>query len=218
MRAGERYGAWTILSDPFEKGNQGKRRRIRARCDCGTEKVVDVSNLRSRKSRSCGCAQRKHSTRGRIYHGLSDTRLYKIWRAMVRRCMNPNSPGYGGYGGRGITVCEEWLDFPSFCKWAMGSGYSDVLELDRVDTNKGYCPGNCRFTTRTIQCQNRRKQSNNTSGYIGVSLSKRTGRFRAEAWPSGSHVVLGEFDTAIEAAKVRDAFVSKHYDSPTLNF
>jgi hypothetical protein len=137
---------------------------------------------------------------------------------MIQRCTNPQCQYHKDYGGRGIEVCDEWRSFKAFQQWAESAGYADHLTLDRRNNNRGYCPENCRFVNQTVQSQNRRKHSSNTSGYIGVSFDKSRQRYRARACLNYRCVFLGYFDTAIEAAKARDAFVSKHYESPTLNF
>lgn len=84
-------------------------------------------------------------------------RLYTIWIGMKQRCHNEKNPAYPEYGGRGITVCEEWRNnFPAFYAWAMSSGYRDDLSIDRIDNDKGYSPDNCRWETRITQSYNRR--------------------------------------------------------------
>lgn len=84
------------------------------------------------------------------------TRIYRIWTAMKRRCSNPNYHEYYLYGGRGITYCDEWEEFEPFYEWAMASGYSDKLTLDRIDNDGNYTPSNCRWITIKKQCMNRR--------------------------------------------------------------
>ena len=80
--------------------------------------------------------------------------MYNIWRHMKSRCNNPNDAKFKNYGGRGIKVCDEWNDFVNFHEWCIESGYSDSLELDRIDNNGDYTPINCRWTTRKVQCNN----------------------------------------------------------------
>lgn len=88
-------------------------------------------------------------------------RLYSIWRHMRDRCYNPNNAWFHLYGGKGITICDEWSDYHTFKKWALANGYADNLSIDRIDGNKGYCPDNCRFADAITQ-------SNNTSRNVFI--------------------------------------------------
>ena len=160
---GERFGRWTVIQRA-ENSKAGMPRYI-VRCDCGNEKIVSYSNLAQGRSRSCGCLKKEiYSSRtgGASYnykHGgkLHSERLYRIWKGMKQRCLNPNTRFYSAYGGRGITVCGEWLhDYPAFRDWAMNNGYSDDLTIDRINNDAGYSPDNCRWATWKQQNGNRR--------------------------------------------------------------
>ena len=102
------------------------------------------------------------------HHGQSRTPLYRAWEAMKRRCADENHESYKDYGGRGITVCEEWENsFTAFFNWSMENGYKDGLTIDRKNNEQGYSPDNCRWTTAKVQCNNRR--SNRVIEYNGKS-------------------------------------------------
>jgi hypothetical protein len=88
-------------------------------------------------------------------HGDHLTRLYSIWKGMKTRCVNKNDSGFHNYGGKGISVCDEWQTFPPFRKWAFDNGYSDDLEIDRIDNSGDYTPENCRWVTRKVNARNR---------------------------------------------------------------
>jgi hypothetical protein len=87
-------------------------------------------------------------------HGQSKTRLYYVWHSMKNRCLNKNNSRFLYYGGRGVTICEEWLNFVVFNVWAINNGYKDGLEIDRIDNDSDYCPSNSRWVTRKTQMNN----------------------------------------------------------------
>lgn len=135
--------------------NSGRARWL-CKCECGTIKVILGKHLLSRKIQSCGCLQRERVTR----HKMSNSRLYSIYRGMKDRCYNQNMPEYHNYGGRGITICDEWLNDPSaFFKWSLENGYADDLTIDRKDNDGDYSPTNCQWSTFVEQQNNK---SNNT--------------------------------------------------------
>lgn len=107
----------------------------------------------------------KETGRFESTHGMYGTRLYHIWSGFKGRCLNEKSRDYSDYGGRGITICEEWHNPNNFFKWALSNGYDDDLTIDRIDNSKGYSPDNCRWITNAKQQRN--KRSNVVIEYCG---------------------------------------------------
>lgn len=129
----------------------------RCRCDCGETKIAAVNSLRGGLVRSCGCLIREVAAERQRTHGMHGTRTYKTWDCMIQRCSNPSSTSYPRYGGIGTTVCDRWRKFESFLA-DMGERPSG-MSLDRIDSNKGYEPGNCRWSDTLTQARNRRKRT-----------------------------------------------------------
>jgi hypothetical protein len=122
-------------------------------CDCGKPTIVLPAKVKAGSTKSCGCLKY------RIKHGYSSHPLYPKYNGMRQRCCNPNSDAYKDYGGRGITICDEWLNNPeSFFIWAEKNGGRKELQIDRIDNNGGYSPDNCRFVTCEINQQNKRNK------------------------------------------------------------
>ena len=121
-------------------------------CECGNKKIVRADSLQNGTIKSCGCARNNPRS-----HGFCGTKIYKRWEDMKARCLNHNNKHYKDYGGRGITICQEWLsDFMNFYNWAINNGYSDSLSIDRIDVNGNYEPSNCRWVTMKNQMRNTR--------------------------------------------------------------
>lgn len=136
-------------------GRVGGRATWACHCDCGNEKTIRAEHLLSGATTSCGCLRREGSHKT---HGLSQTRLCRIWKNMNSRCCNPNFPSFKAYGGRGITICEEWTGpdgLVNFYEWAINSGYDNTLSVDRIDVNAGYSPSNCRWADARLQATNK---------------------------------------------------------------
>ena len=152
---GRKIGKLTVIQ--YAGNDKGKNARWECRCDCGRRTVVAGNHLRNGHTQSCGCLQRDRASSSNTKHGGSKTRLHKTWSGMKDRCLNPNNKAYERYGGRGITICDEWRDdFQAFYGWAMSNGYSDSLTIDRVDSNGNYAPSNCRWITNKEQQNNKR--------------------------------------------------------------
>ncbi len=171
---------------------------------CGEDFEAQTAHIKSGNTKSCGCQINKQ----KITHGRSNSRFYKTWEGMRGRCINPKDKAYKDYGGRGITVCEEWLDITNFVDWAERT-YPNTkgVSLDRIDNDKGYSPENCRWADKTTQAINRRIKKNNKSGYVGVYWNKGNTKWFAQITVNKIIIHLGSFLTIEEAVQARDNYI-----------
>lgn len=133
------------------------RRWCKAKCSyCGNIVEKRTDDLKTRKS--CGCAT---FLKAHTKHNMSKTRLYKQWADIKTRCRNPMNNRYHRYGGRGIKICDEWINFEPYMKWALENGYTDELTIDRIDNDGDYKPSNCEFVT----IQENLKRRNRSRGW-----------------------------------------------------
>lgn len=178
---GKKYNRWTFIK------HIGYGKWI-AKCDCGTKKIVISKNITLGKSKSCGCYRSENHPRKT--HGMSETRLYSVWRNMINRCYLPCTDSYSIYGKRGIKVCTRWKN--SFEKFYedMGKTYKPELSIDRIDVNGNYSPKNCKWSNKYEQARNKRnsklitfrnqtKTLSTWSEILGIKTSTIQTRIRA---------------------------------------
>ena len=154
---GRRFGRLFVESEAG-KGKNGEK-LANCVCDCGNRKIVRVGDMLRGRIVSCGCKLKEQNAKignTRRTHGCTDTKLYIKWLDMKGRCNNPNNHTYKDYGGRGIKVCDEWMDFQVFMEWALSHNYRDDLSLERKDVNGNYAPDNCEWIPFSQQAWNKR--------------------------------------------------------------
>lgn len=149
---GQRFGRLLVLIGEESINSHSVWRCL---CDCGTILDVVGSKLTTGHTKSCGCFCIDKTKEANTKHGRHGSKLYKIWAGMKRRCLNENELCFPRYGGRGIGICKEWMDFENFHK-DMGKGYADGLQIDRVDNHGDYSKQNCRWATRKQNARNTR--------------------------------------------------------------
>lgn len=156
--SGQRFGRLTVV----KRSHVDKDNFVRweCLCDCGNTYFGRSYELRKGTVRSCGCleSENRNNIANKSIHGLSKLPIYKVWKSIKSRCYRKTDKRYFRYGGRGISVCEEWVNDPeSFILWANANGYKEGLSIDRINNNGNYSPDNCRFTTTA---KNNRNSSN----------------------------------------------------------
>jgi len=188
IAVGTRFGRWTTIGTVVH----GKHPTVPCRCDCGSVKKVQSGNLITGKSTNCGCIRKQVLLASVTTHGLSYTAEYKSWAQAKQRTTNPNNSDFALYGGRGISMCERWLnDVQSF--YADMGRCPEGMSLDRIDVDGNYEPGNCRWATQLEQVHNRRPILSCRKGHpyevgsywvsaLGKKSCKECARIRAQSY------------------------------------
>lgn len=199
-RTGQVFGKLTVI----EQAGRDKLKKVlwRCRCECGNETVVVSGSLVTGNTSSCGCVIPN------LKHGGSGKGSYNTWRAMIRRCTISTDKDYPRYGGKGVSVCAEWLEYANFVA-DMGEPLGDET-LDRIDVYGNYSPKNCRWAGVQTQNRNIRIRANSTTGFIGVSAVGR--RFMAKITVGKKAHYSKVVDTLEEAAQARKKLERLHWD------
>jgi len=169
IKPGEKFGLWTIVDSPMLI-NYLKRTSFLCECSCSdkTRRYVSSNSLVRGISTNCGCVRKVSILKSNTKHGFSYNRLYGILYGMKSRCLKTSTISYKNYGGRGIKICDEWLDektgLKTFIEWAMRSGYQSNLSIDRINNDGNYEPSNCRWSTSS-------EQNNNTRSNVHITIN-----------------------------------------------
>lgn len=198
VNIGDRFGNLVVikLKNQHWRGNSWV-----CECDCGKEIVFATCHLFGSKNRrpnkSCGCAEYAHN--GLI---MENKKLYDVWFQMKRRCNDNRTNGYEHYGGKGIRVCDDWLNsYTLFYSWSMENGYTDGMTIDRINADKDYSPNNCRWVGWFTQAYNKTIRKTNKTGITGVVRSQHA--YLASIRRNGVYKYLGSFKTLDEAENAR---------------
>jgi hypothetical protein len=195
---GKRFGRLVVLKESENRTTHNKVKWI-CRCDCGA--ILDTlgASLKGGLTKSCGCLRKETTSVMSKTHGLRQHPLYDVYGGIKARCYNLKNKCYKYYGGRGITMCEYWLEsFENFYK-DVGASWKKGLELDRIDNDKGYSKGNCRWVTHQQNCHNKGSNLNSASKYKGVYKAKKSGWY-STVKKEGKKYTFGKFTCEKEAA------------------
>lgn len=204
---------------PTEKSNYKKRFGL-FKCFCGNEFKTYTQSIKLGLTKSCGCIHKELIVKrnvSRTTHGLSKHKIYTVWKSMMGRCNNIKHISYKDYGQRGITVCERWLNVKNFIE-DMYPSYIEGLTIDRVNVNGNYEPNNCRWANNNVQARNTQiLRRDNTSGYRGVVLNKKSNIWVSQIVVNKKHKYIGGYKTSIDAAKAYDQYVADNNLEHTTN-
>lgn len=211
----QKFGRLEVIAlEKRARPNNGPAWYCNCSCECGNEKVVFVYDLLAGKTVSCGCFFREELGKRNTTHGFSEKREYFTYKQMLSRCYDKNAAGYEHYGGRGIKVCERWLE-------AGDKGLTNFIQdmgerpegttLDRISVNGDYTPTNCRWASPEIQSFNKRKSKRNKSGRTGVRMRKDHWKWKAEIVVNRRTIHLGYFELFEDAVEARKTAELNYY-------
>lgn len=209
---GKKFGRLIIIreSDAYVSPRGSKRTKVIAKCECGIIKSYTLNSLKKGNNISCGCFKIELIKKTLTTHGAANkdnqTNEYKIWAGIKTRCTNKNNEAYKDYGGRGISMCNEWLnDFPQFLT-DMGYRPSKSHSIERNDVDGDYTKNNCRWATIHEQAANRR----NSNKTVGVRYDESKGKWSARLFVKGELLFNKRFETEVEAIQARKEAEIKH--------
>lgn len=178
IKIGEKHNRLTLIN--YVENTKDRHPLGEFLCECGNKTITRINRVFRQDCKSCGCLNKEMARdmclgKLSITHGLTSTnketkRIYNVYRSMLARCYNPNVKVYKDYGGRGITVCDEWKNNPlAYYDWCVENNYTTKMHIDRIDNNGNYSPENCRIVTSKVNCNNTR--TNNVVNFKGVDMT-----------------------------------------------
>lgn len=205
---GQRFGRLVVIS--FKESVKGSP-KWNCLCDCGNEVVCYGGNLKKGHSNSCGCYRKDRTVESRsTKNGASKHPLWGVYNQMVSRCHNEDNPSYYNYGGRGIKVCDRWLESAFNFYEDMGD-CPEGMSLERVNNDQGYSPENCKWETKSMQQFNQRIAPNNTSGRTGVYWREDRQTWSVQIDHQNETIRLGCYKSFEKACEVRAEAELKYF-------
>jgi hypothetical protein len=206
---GSIFGRLTVIGKSERRVN--KKVMWHCTCLCGESTEVTTGSLRNGVSTSCGCYRAEVSKKLLTTHGKSSSHEYFIWQGMKDRCLNPNNKVFKHYGGRGIEVCNRWLE--SFDNFITDRGNRPNLQysIERIDNSLGYNNVNCKWASATEQARNTRVSYKSLSGVRGITLDKPSQKWLVRIGVNGTRLRLGLFETLQSAKDARKAAERKYW-------